>query len=226
MKKFTLILAALIGLTTLSSCKKKEDEKLPVTTSLELIIRDDIGNIVTDARVELYSSKDDWENITDQIGETQISNDAGVVRFIDLTDIKYYFFVEKHFYNNVNGSISTTSPLTKNINNIHNVILTCTGILKFTNKSSNPYRVYVNGDFILDMDGGTSKSLYYIPKGSYTIRVLQLSGYLFTPTDETYNGQLNCAQTMLLTYPESKGNQVMTFENQQLDTKKSRRNYN
>jgi len=40
-----------------------------------------------------------------------------------------------------------------------------------------------------------------MPTGSYSIRVLQLSGYVFTPTDQTYTGTLSCGQTMTTTFP-------------------------
>src|SRR5690606_37544384 len=151
---------------------------------------DDLGNTITGASVKLYSSQTDWSNGTNQVGTTQFSDASGKVKFSDLSSIKYYWLAEKDCKNNVNGGVTTTSALTANVNNTVNVILSSTGTLKFVSTSSNPYRIYINGTAAFDMNGGTTQYKYYMPTGSYSIRVLQLSGYVFTPTDQTYTGTL------------------------------------
>ena len=185
----------LIGLAILFSCKKEPP------TSLELTIKDDLGNIVTGASVELYSSETDWSNGTHQIGTTGTSDASGKVKFNNLSAIQYYWFVEKDCKNNVNGSITTVSVLTANMMNTVNVILSSTGTLKFVSTSSNPYHIYINGTAAFDMTGGTTSYEYYMPTGSYSIRVLQISGYVLYPTDITYTGTLNCGSTLLITFP-------------------------
>jgi hypothetical protein len=196
MKKNILILIAIIGLAILSSCKKE-----PTPTSLELTFKDVLGNSVSGASVKLYSSQTDWNNGSNQVGTTQFSDATGKVNFNDLSNIKYYWFAEKDCINNVNGSVTTTSALTANLNNTLNVILSSTGTLKFINTSSNPYRIYINGTVAFDMNGGTTQYKYYMPIGSYSLRVLQISGYVIYPTDMTYTGTLSCGFTLIATFP-------------------------
>jgi hypothetical protein len=220
MKNFILLFTVFTSMITLSSCKK--DDK-PDPTSLELIVKDNRGNVISGALVELYATKDDWINETNQIGETQFTNEKGIVKFSDLMNLKYYFYVESDCFNNVNGLISTPSNLTVNTNNVSNVILSATGTLKFTSTSNNPYRVYVNGAFVFDMNGGATRYLSYMPTGSYSLRVLQLSGYFISPTDESYTGILNCGNTLHFFYPQSKGDLISTSEIENKEIKKIRR---
>lgn len=204
MKKGVLLLSILIGVLIFSSCQKDEDDPTPApteTTSLELNLRDNYGNPISDASVKLYSSLTDWSNGTDQVGTTQISNADGQVNFTDLSNIKYYWFAEKDCKNNFNENVTSTSPLTANVENTFNVSLSSTGTLIFISTSTNPYQIYINGTEAFDMDGGTTKYKYYMPTGDYTIRVLQLDGYVLYPTDETFTGTLGCGQTLTTTFP-------------------------
>lgn len=196
MKKNILILMTFIGLVMLSSCKKE-----PTPTSLELLLKDELGNIVSGASVELYSSETDWNNASNQIGTTLTSDALGKVVFNNVSNIKYYWFAEKDCKNNVNGAITSSSALTSNIKNTFNIILTSTGTLKFVSTSNYQYRIYINGVATYDMNGGTTQYRYYMPVAAYSIRVLQLNGYVISPTDITYTGTLNCGSTLLTTFP-------------------------
>lgn len=196
MKKSILILIVFIGLAVLNSCKKDQ-----TPTSLELTLKDNLGNSVSGASVKLYASQTDWNNGSNQVGTTQFSDATGKVKFNDLSNIKYYWFAEKDCQNNVNGAVTTTSALTVNLNNTLNVVLSSTGILKFVSTSSNPYRIFINGTAAFDMNGGTTQYDNYMPIGSYTLRVLQLSGYAISPTDKTYTGTLICGSTLTTTFP-------------------------
>jgi hypothetical protein len=203
MKKYILMFLVLAGLTIISSCSKDDDVQpvQPVQTSLELTLKDNLGNIISGAAVKLYSSQTDWNNGTNQVGTTQFSDASGKVKFNNLSNIKYYWFAEKDCQNNVNGAVTTTSALTANVNNTLNVILTSTGTLRFVSNSNNPYRIFINGTVAFDMNGNTTQVRNYMPTGSYSIRVLQLSGYVFSPTDQTYTGTLGCGQTLTTTFP-------------------------
>jgi hypothetical protein len=199
MKKVIFLIIALIGLMTINSCKKEEVK--PTPTSLEVTLKDNLGNKISGASVKLYSSQTNWNNGANQVGTTQFSDASGKVKFNDLSNIKYFWFAEKDCQNNVNGGITTTSALTANVNNTVDVILSSTGTLKFVSTSSNPYRIYINGNAAFDMNGGTTQFKYYMPTGSYSIRVLQLSGYVISPTDKTYTGTIGCGQTLTTTFP-------------------------
>ncbi len=173
----------------------------PQPTSLEITLKDELANIVTGASVKLYSSQTDWSNGTNQVGTTLTSDASGKVKFSALSALKYYWFAEKDCKNNRNGGATTVSALTANTNNTLDVILTSTGTLKFTNTSSNPYRIYINGVSTSDLPGGSIINIINLPIGAYTLRVLQLSGYALYPTDLTYNGTLTCGSTLSTTFP-------------------------
>ena len=79
-------------------------------------------------------------------------------------------------------------------------VLKGTGLIKFTNNSSNPYDVYVNGTLVHEMSGKSVESDYHL-EGTYTIRVLQVSGYVFTPTDESFTGNVVCGGTLNVAFP-------------------------
>jgi PKD repeat protein len=173
----------------------------PQPTSLEITLKDDLANIVSGATVKLYPSQNDWLNSTNQVGTTLTSDASGKVKFSSLSASKYYWLAEKDCKNNVNGGTTTVSALTGNVNNTVEVILTSTGTLKFTNTSSNPYRIYINGVSTSDLPGGSILYKYYKPIGAYTLRVLQISGYALYPTDLTYSGTLACGSTLSTTFP-------------------------
>ena len=173
----------------------------PQPTTLEITLKDELANLLTGVSVKLYPSQDDWINGTNQVGTTLTSDASGKVKFSSLSALKYYWFAEKDCKNNVNGGITTVSALTVNTNNTVEVILTGTGTLKFTNTSSNPYRIYINGVSTYDLPGGLVLYKYYKPTGAYTLRVLQLSGYALYPTDLTYSGTLACGSTLSTTFP-------------------------
>jgi len=201
MKKFSIFIFSLllIGTVVLTNCKKDEETKDP--TSFEITLNDNLGNPVSNATVKLYKNQSDWQNGTNQVGTTQISNTSGKVSFTNLDAIIYYWFAEKDCINNYNGSVRVTTALTANVKNTATTVLTGTGTITFTNNSSNPYKVYINGTEYFTMDGGTSRSVTYLPVASYTLRVLQVSGYVFTPTDQTYNGNVTCGGTSTLSFP-------------------------
>lgn len=201
--KISLILCIPL-LFLFADCSKKDNTPPapPPPTSLEITFTDNLGNKVSGTQVQLYASQNDWHNGTNQIGVTQISDGNGVVTFTNLSAIKYYWFAQNGCKNNISGTATTQSPLTANVKNTVTSMLNNTGTLKFNNTSSNPYHVYVNGQFIMDMNGGTTQSIDWIPLGSYSIHVVQISGYAISPTDETFSGSISsCGQTLITTFP-------------------------
>jgi hypothetical protein len=60
-------------------------------------------------------------------------------------------------------------------------VLCITGTLKLTNRSFNPYKVYVDGVYEMKVSGRTSRDLN-LTEGAYDVRVEQESGYLLFPT--------------------------------------------
>ncbi len=170
-------------------------------TALEITVKDNLGNAVSGASVKLYSSLSDWTNGTNQLLTTLTTNASGVVKFSPLSAIKYYWSVTNGCNNNFYGSNTTTNALNTNITNTVTTIINGTGTLIVTNNSSNPYDVFINSVLqVASMAGGTSRQ-FTVPVGTYAIRVLQKSGFLFTPTDISFNRNVTCGGTVTTTFP-------------------------
>lgn len=61
-----------------------------------------------------------------------------------------------------------------------------TGTIQFINNSDNPYYLYIDGSQIKQQPGKTTYD-HTIAKGTYQIKVKQVSGYLFSPTEQDFN---------------------------------------
>ena len=201
MKKINILLLIVAAIVTFSSCTKEEEVK-PAPTRLQITVRDELGNAVSGSIVKLYATETDWENESNQVGSTQVSDASGIVTFSDLSASKYYWFAEKDCKNNANGAVTTTTALTVNVTNTSNTVLSSTGTLSFNNTSTNPYRVFVNNVEVFTMNGQTTEQIDYVPAGSYSIRVLQVSGYAVYPTDQTYTGTVSCGTALSVVFPQ------------------------
>jgi hypothetical protein len=195
MKRTILLSIILLVSTLFLGCKKES------STELELTVTDNNGNIVSNATVSLYPSATDLINRTNPITSSKFTDNNGKVVFSGLTSMKYYWFAESGCLNNYNSSVTTTSSIPSNTRTSLNTIISGTGTLRFVNNSSNPYKIFINGLYQFDVNGGQAKNVNYSLVGSYTVRVLQISGYLLYPTDQTYNGVLTCGATLTTTFP-------------------------
>lgn len=75
-----------------------------------------------------------------------------------------------------------------------------TGTVQFINNSTNPYKVYVDNEYITSQD---SKSSFKreLPKGFHKVTVEQISGYLFTPTIQDYEFTISGCDEKIVSYP-------------------------
>jgi hypothetical protein len=197
-----LPLAIILASFVLFSCSKKDQpDPAPIpTTDLKITFTDASGNKVSGASVSLYSNLTDFLNESSafRTGTTDVN---GAIIFSSLAASTYLWRGKSGCMSNDNSTYSTSSAISANQTTSLSSVMRSTGTLKFTNTSSNPYRVYVNGVVVGDQPGGTVTSLKYSLTGSYTVRVLQLSGYAVTPTDKTYTGSVTCGGTLNTTYP-------------------------
>jgi hypothetical protein len=170
-------------------------------TSLKITVVDNLANPVNGATVTLYGSEHDYLNQTNPIGAPVTTGADGVAQFsAGLMPLSYYWVASKGCTNNWFGTITTSGPLIANTVYTVNSIIADTGILTFVNTSTNPYAVYLFGESFGTAAPGATLS-YHALAGSYSIRVVQQSGYALTPTDETYNGNLNCGGALTTTFP-------------------------
>lgn len=199
MKYFFFCLAAA---ALLASCSKHVDDLIsppPATTDLEINVSSN-NTAVTGATVTLYGSENDFLTKSHSVYST-LTNSSGIALFKNLQSKKYWFWVQKDCQDNTAGNTNTFTGLTSGIKNITSTTLTGMGTLKFVNNSTNPYKIYLNGVLAIgSMPGGTSTTLH-MPSRFYTVRVVQLSGYIFTPTDITYSGTLACGGMLTTAFP-------------------------
>jgi hypothetical protein len=196
MKQFTLIPILLLML----SCSKSNHTVAPAATSLRFTITDENGAAVNNAYLALYKNAADYTaNLPAHSAYTDAS---GKAVFYNVDPIRYFYKASLGCKNSVNYGNQIAYPLSPASSNTASAIIQSTGSLKFVNNSNNPYRVYVNGvEMVGSLNGNTTYYLYNMPARAYTIRVLQLSGYLVSPTDQTYTGTLTCGGMLTTTFP-------------------------
>jgi len=78
------------------------------------------------------------------------------------------------------------------------------GTIKLVSTSTNPYKIYINGEYKGVIEGKKSNS-WKVESEMYAVRVVQQSGYLLYPTDETYHIAVLDGYVHTKYFPESKG---------------------
>lgn len=74
------------------------------------------------------------------------------------------------------------------------------GTLKVTSTSSNPYKIEIDGDYAGIINGHDTKT-WKKNKGTYSVRVIQQSGYVLYPTDKNYVAVIKSNETTIITFP-------------------------
>ena len=194
---FSAILA--VGII-FSSCSK--DVETPIAqTTLQVNVKTSIGSPLAGAKVEIYSNLSDYTNRTNAVS-IKVADYLGVVVFDKgILPIVYYVHAEDGGCKANYLGATKTFLLTANKNNSFNTTVDSFGKLTFSNYSIYPYKVYVNGKVAIEsLQGLTSKSLYALA-GNYTIRIVQLSGYVTTPIDKTSVGSMSCGGDFITRFP-------------------------
>ena len=204
LKTLLVIGVLVLTMSIFNSCSKKSDSTptpTPTPTSLTINVTNNLGVAAVGASVNLYSSLTDLNNSTNMVSSASTYANGKVVFSNNMAAIKYYWWVSLGCQNNSSGINSSSSPLTANTNNNFSIQLSQTGTLKMSSTSSNPYGLYINGTFVENISAYGTKWYYNIPTGTLTVRVLQLSGYIITPTDETFHPSITCGNTSTVVFP-------------------------
>lgn len=174
-------------------CKKE------TPTTLELSVIDDNANPVNGANVVLFDRAD---FATAEPIATQKTNRDGVAIFDDgLKATKYYWLITGNCASNLKTTQTTVDPIAPNrITKVNTQILD-EGQIWLASNSSNPYRVEVNGKFLATIAGYGAYNDFNFPVGTYTFKVTQLSGYIFSPTIVTYTRTVSKCNLMNLDFP-------------------------
>jgi hypothetical protein len=92
-----------------------------IKTSLNITVRNELGNTVEGATVRLFENEEDYNKEENAVAEG-VTDEKGVVKFKDLKDIAYFVLVEKDDLNNFGGGEQTGKLEAKRINKVTIVI--------------------------------------------------------------------------------------------------------
>ncbi len=190
MKKLNILLVLFSALTFFNSCNSDEESE-PLTTKLELTVKDNTENIVPNATVKLYSTLTDLNNQTNQIGATQHSDIDGKVTFNNLSAQNYFWLAENECSNNINGVFMTSEALTPNITNVLTTDISGTGTLKFVNDNSTQIEIILNATDHYFIEGGMTFYIYNRKSGEEIGIEILRPGYVYFHPSFT----LECGET-------------------------------
>ena len=131
MKKLLLTLITLLMMSTLTfaqmlpSASVPEADSRPLqvfTTALQITVRDNLGNIQDSAKVQIFHTKEDYQQETNPIGGVQYTDKKGRIKYTALEPKAYYVNVEKGDMNNY-GAATLTDQLTPKRNNKVTIII-------------------------------------------------------------------------------------------------------
>lgn len=92
-----------------------------IKTTLNITVRDELGNVVEDAAVQLFETEDDYLKEENQVAEGTTDKN-GIVKFKDLKAMPYYVIVRKDDKDNSGGGERTAELQAKRINKVTIVI--------------------------------------------------------------------------------------------------------
>lgn len=202
MKKHILTFALLL-FVVLFSCKKEEkedtnpskkvktEEEVKVPTHLNIAVKNELGNTVSGATVTLYLNKMDYQNKANPV-KSAITNEDGIALLAFLEPLAYYIYVEEGCQNNTYGGVALQNEINYGTTTYSTIIVQSMGAINFVNFSKNLYSIYLDGDYLIDLKGGGSYEIDKQLVGNHSIRIVQQTGYIFSPTDETYTVKVTC----------------------------------
>ena len=204
MKRHIFYFLAIISIMT--GCSKKSSDPQPITplptiipTTITINVKDEIGNPLGNSNIKLYTTESDFINDPEPINYPNVTDANGTYTTVALP-ITYFWRIKNGCQNNLFKANRSAAPLTANQNNIFTAVLGKTASIFLTSTSSNPYYIYLDGVLNSIMNGGASMSII-VPIGTHPVRVLQKSGYLLYPTDETFNATVGCNVNYSITFP-------------------------
>ena len=92
-----------------------------IKTSLNVTVRDETGNIVEGATVQLYEKEEDY-NTEKNVAAEGVTDKKGYLKLKDLKSISYYVLVKKDDKDNSGGGEKTEKLEAKKINKVTIII--------------------------------------------------------------------------------------------------------
>jgi len=94
--KYSLVLVAL-ALTSFAPASKDL-----LKTSLTVIVRDEVGNTVEGATIQLFEKEDDYKAEKNAVAK-EVTDEKGTAKFKDMKAIAFYVLVKKGDKDNIGG---------------------------------------------------------------------------------------------------------------------------
>jgi uncharacterized protein (DUF2141 family) len=92
-----------------------------INTRLNITVRDDLGNIVSGASVQLFETEDDY-NKEQNVAAQSVTDDKGKVSIKDLKAIPYFVIIRKGDKDNSGGGEQTAKLEENKINRVTIII--------------------------------------------------------------------------------------------------------
>lgn len=124
-KAYFLIIFFVIGCQTIPSASVPAADDTPIQlfkTSLQITVRDDLGNIVEGAEVQIFNNKEDYQKEENPVQGIKYTDEKGRVKFTDLDTQEFYVNVEKGDMNNYGAGIKTDQLADKRNNKVTIII--------------------------------------------------------------------------------------------------------
>jgi hypothetical protein len=196
---FLLTLSVIIG-----NCSKgggSNSQPQPSNqTILKMTVKDDAGNLLPGAVVNLYTSDNDRMGHINAVAMTT-ADANGVASFTNLLPTAYYWYAEKGCYNNYWANYLMTSPIVGGTTNTMTSILGGHGTIRFVNTSANTFFLYIDGLYGADAAAYATVTVNNYASGAHTLRALQHVGLVITGADISYSATLTCGGTITFTFP-------------------------
>lgn len=120
-KKFFYVVALSAIFTTFAFSMKSSESQL-LKTSLRITVLNELGNPEEGVTVVLYKTESDYEDETNPVGDSVLTDKKGRATFKDLEAIVYFVSAEKGKINNHGAGIQT-SPLESGKLNKVNIVV-------------------------------------------------------------------------------------------------------
>ena len=173
-------------------------------TQLKFQVINTSGTPQVGATVTLYNNVTDYNNKTNPV-ISSTTDASGYFLASRIPSVAYYYRITNGCLDNY-GSSSTnhlsTALTLHTLNSYNAIVINGKGSVYLSSTSTNPYEVWLDGNVQLSsMSGGSTYTINEVPVGSHSVRVLQLSGYILTATDETFTVNVTCGNTSTVTFP-------------------------
>lgn len=124
-KVYLLIVFFIMSCQTVPSAGVPKADDTPFQlfkTSLEVTVRDNLGNVVEGAEVMLFKNKEDYQKESNPIQGIKYTDAKGRVKYSELDTQEYYINVAKGDLNNYGAGIKTDQLAEKRNNKVTIII--------------------------------------------------------------------------------------------------------